>query len=41
MKGGEFAAGVMKHNKQDGHAPNAIELRDFLSHSVVGGRALG
>jgi hypothetical protein len=36
MKRGKSFAGVMKYHKQDGHAPNTIELRDFLSHSVVG-----
>src|SRR6266403_1085578 len=39
MKCGKFFAGVMKYHKQDGHAPNAIGLRDFLSHSVVGAKA--
>jgi hypothetical protein len=31
----------MKYHKQDGHAPNAIELRDFLSHSVIGRKGSG
>jgi hypothetical protein len=36
MKLGEFSAGVMKYHEQDSHAPNGIELRDFLAHSIVG-----
>jgi len=35
MKPGKFSAGVMKYHEQNSHAPNAIELRDFLVHSVV------
>src|SRR5437899_3406007 len=41
MKRGKFFAGVVKYHKQDGHAPNAIELREFLSHSVVGRKGSG
>src|SRR5260370_12927607 len=36
MKREEFAAGVMKYHDQDSHAPDGIELRDFLAHSSIG-----